>query len=151
MPFATPSRDFTDGTLVFSAGVDSRIPGHTQFPHRWKLESRQLPHIHYKCSTAGTGTIKFTFEYNIANINEDFASDYTLLSTTVDAPASTSRHVLTPLGLVEMTGYDISSIMQWRIARLGTEDTYAGSVKLMYFVTHVVIDSLGSVYPLVKL
>lgn len=146
MAFVDPSRDFADGTLVFSAGADMRVPGFTQLPHAWLLGSRIYPHIHFVVSNTAAGNIRFTFEYKWARINGEFQSDYTLVTVDRAAPASTLRHNVQGFGFIDMTGGGVSTIVQWRFARLGAqaEDTYAGNVKLLYIDTHIQIDGLGS-------
>ena len=141
-----PSRDNTDGTLVFSASQTNIIAGVAQMPHAWKEGSKIYPHIHWLAGAGGTGNVLWRFEYKIASVGADFPAGYDTQDTLAAAPNSAVKHNLHRLGVIDMEGEKLSSILLWKISRIGGDDTdtFAGTVKLLEFDIHYEIDAIGS-------
>lgn len=145
------TRSTVTGFLEFLADSDNTVGGVAQMPHSWKEGTTIYPHIHIRFPNANAGNTRWRFDYDIANVNENFvnaAGTYTSgTAVTVASPLSSTKHVIAPLGSLTMTGKTLSCIIIWRITRLGVGDvldTYASTVSLLEFDIHYEIDKLGS-------
>lgn len=141
-----PARNTSDGLLEFSASQTNVIVGVAQMPHSWKLGSRVEPHIHWLAADANAGNVYWRFEYKVASINGDFQADYTVANTLSAAPGSAVKHAIHGLADMDMTGYGISAMIQWKLSRIGGDatDTYAGVARLLEVDFHYISDSFGS-------
>lgn len=117
-----PARDATTGALKFSGIQDETLGGIAEMRHRWLPASIVRPHMHLLFPD-GVGNTRWLFEYDVANIGEDFAGSYTAATTiTVANPGNALRHVYASLGDIDMTGYEESCVILWKLSRLATSD-----------------------------
>ena len=140
-----PSRDTTDGRLVFSASAVNTIAIQAQLPHAWKEGSAIRPHLHWSAEDANAGNVVWEMKYKIASVGEAFPALWTTLTVT-DAADGADIHQIVGFAEIAMTGKTLSAMMLILISRLGNAvaDTYAGTAKLNEFDIHYEIDSLGS-------
>ena len=141
-----PTRDTTDGRLVFSASQTNIIAIQAQFPHTWVEGSTISPHLHWSPTNTNTGNVLWRMQYQVANINGTFPGSWTTLNA-LDAGSGTSDdHLLAEFTDIAMTGYTISCMMLILVSRIGGDasDTYTGTAKLNEFDIHYQIDALGS-------
>lgn len=148
---ADPARNVDTGLLEFSGTIDNVIMGVAQMPHDWKLESTINPHIHIVFPTANALNSRWKLEYNIGNINGNFANalgTWTDGGTiTVQNPNNTLLHSKGHFANIVMTGKTLSSVVLWKVTRLANSDAaddYTGIVTLLEFDIHYQKDGLGS-------
>ncbi len=153
---------FTDGAgsqgvyaFVFSDGNEAIIT--IQMPHNWKEGTTIQPHIHFMCRTDVTPADNFgiEFEYNWANLGDDFAANSTLTTVDISTGVNTNNNHrleanVTVAG-IDGTGKTISSILLCRIKRVAADsDNYLGGIAILDFDVHYEIDTIGSRQELVK-
>ncbi len=138
-----PDRDTTDGTLLFDAGSTEIIMGAAQLPHAWSVGSAIHPHIHWHVGTAATGNVVWKLESKVFGKDEEIPADWTELTMTV---AAAKTQTLSSFDEIDLTGKGISTMMLWRLSRIGGDiaDTYIGDAKLFEFDIHYQIDGFGS-------
>lgn len=135
-------------------GVNTQesVEGTLQLPHKYKEGSNIRPHIHWTPTTAGTGNVKWFFEYYWINPN-DTADN---VPTTITAVASCSneqwKHKLISFPEIVGTNKRVSSILIFRIYRNPADaaDTYTADAGLISFDIHYQMDALGSKNELTK-
>lgn len=134
----------TDGTLLFDAASTELIAGVAQMPHTWAEGTGVRPHVHWVPTDANSGNILWRFEYELLAIGDVPTGTYTtmdLLST-----ADAGKYDIDGFGEIDMTGYEASALVLWKVSRIGGDvtDTYASDVKFYEFDIHYRKDSLGS-------
>jgi hypothetical protein len=145
---APPAISTDDGLLDFSGTADNVIAGIAQFPHAWVAGSAIRPHIHLLFPTSASSNTRWKLEYNIANINANFAVSYTPDTITVANPANALKHVIASFAEVDMTGYTGSCCMLWKLTRLAgsdAADNHTALVKLLELDFHYQINKFGSI------
>lgn len=149
-----PGRDNTDGCFVFDAASTELITGVAQMPHAWKEGSVIRPHIHWAKTTSATGAVVWQFEYAWANLGEVSPTLSTPITGTlmVSDGNTVNKHALTSFGSISGVGKKVSSILKWRLTRVGGDggDTYGADAKLLEFDIHYQVDSSGSTTEYVK-
>jgi hypothetical protein len=144
---APASRDNNDGTITFSASATNIIAGVAQMPHNWLRGSAIRPHIHWCPTTTGSGNVYWRFEYEIVNFGDAFTG-YTTVNTLDAADGTSEKHQIHNLYSTEiaMTNFKESSIMKWRISRIGGDgtDTYAAVARLLEFDIHYRVGKPGT-------
>lgn len=140
-----PTRNTSDGLLDFSASAVNLVMGVAQMPHSWKEGTRVEPHIHWMVPNSNTGVVVWKFEYTVAKRNEVFPA-YADITVLAPAPEVASRNGFTSFGHIDMEGKTASSVILWKLSRLGDNatDTYGSVAKLLEFDIHYLVDSLGS-------
>jgi hypothetical protein len=124
------------------------VAGIAQMPHAWLEGSTIRPHVHWVQSSAGN--VLWQLEYRLLPaVNGAFPSSWTTISsstTTHAYPGSGSQVMITSLGDIDMTGFSLSSMVLFRLSRVGGDaaDTVSGDVSLLEFDIHHQIDSRGS-------
>lgn len=124
---APPGVDTATGCLSFAGNLDNVIAGVAQMPHSWNPGSAVSPHLHLRFPTSNAGkNTRWKFEYDIANIGEDFTNNSGTFSAltviTVANPANVKRHVIAYFEDLDMTGYTESSVILWKVSRLASSD-----------------------------
>jgi hypothetical protein len=147
-----PSRDTSDGRLVFSASQTNTIAIQAQMPHNWKEGSQIRPHIHWSPTSADTGDVLWKVEYKIANRGDVFPGSFTPLEVLDAGSGVADMHQIIGLGFIDMSGFEVSCMLLILLHRMGADgtDTYTGTAKLNEFDIHYQVDSLGSQAELVK-
>jgi hypothetical protein len=141
-----PSVNASDGTLAFEKNAVNMIAGVAQMPHGWQEGSYIDAHIHWQAADGNSGDHVWLFEYDIANIKEDFAGSYVSLQKTFPSESSALKHGISSFGNIDMTGKKLSCIIKWRLSRLGDDaaDTYDNDINLLELDFHYQIGSVGS-------
>lgn len=134
-----PTRDNTDGRLIFANGADKIIAIQAQLPHGWKEGTAIVPHVHWSPVVAASGNVRWKLEWKIANINETFPGSWG--SETISAPSSgvADRHEYDSFSAISMTGKTYSCMIMFLLTRLASSDaadTYEQNVKLLEFDLH---------------
>lgn len=134
------------GTLLFTAGGTEIICGQAQMPHSWKEGSTIHPHVHWAPTNTDTGDVYWQFDYDIANVGGTYSGVYSTIFVTDAADGTTNKHQLAELGQINMSGYLLSTMILWRLSRIGGDgaDTYNADARLLEFDIHYQIDSNGS-------
>ena len=144
---APATRDNNDGTITFSASATNIIAGIAQMPHNWLRGSAIRPHIHWSPTTTGSGNVYWRFEYEIVNFGDAFTG-YTTINTLDSADGTAEKHQIHNLHSTEiaMTNFKESSIMKWRISRIGGDgtDTYSAVARLLEFDIHYRVGKPGT-------
>lgn len=143
-------RDTSDtvyaGTLLYDADVEEMTAGQAQMPHSWKEGSTIHPHIHWAPTDASSGNVIWQLDYDIANVSGNFAGSYSTITITGVVENDPTKHQLLEFGTIDMSGYSLSTMILWRISRIGDsgDDTYSEEARLFEFDIHYQINSYGS-------
>lgn len=120
-----PSRSTTTGLLQFSGSADNVIVGEWQMSHQWK-PGVVKPHIHLRFPTSAASNTRWKFEYDVASVNGDFVNNSgtltTLATITIANPQNVKKHVVQGFGDIDLTTYQESAVILWRITRLANSD-----------------------------
>jgi hypothetical protein len=133
--------DTDDGALLFDDNNVEQVLGIAQLPHAWKEGTEIRPHVHYECIDTSTGDVVLNFVYSMAKGNGEFSSIATAIST-VSMDGVVNTHRIAGLADIDMVGYNISTIIKWKIIRQATDagDTYGSDFKLLEFDIHYQVD-----------
>jgi len=141
-----PDFDFAEVGYAFDPALDETIYITAQMPHAWAAGTDLKPHIHWM--TQAAGDVVWQLEYRWTNVGEVAAVSFT--STTAWTPVFTwssgMLHNITSMGTISGTGKSLSSMLQIKVTRLGTDgaDTYGIDALMIEFDLHYQIDKLGS-------
>lgn len=140
------------GTLLFNSDTTEIICGQAQMPHSWAIGTELRPHVHWCPTNTNTGNVYWQFDYQIANVNGTFPGTYTTLTSIDAADGITNKHQLASFGSINMSGYLLSSMLLWRLSRIGGNgvDTYNADARLLEVDFHYRIDSCGSRQEFIK-
>lgn len=135
--------------LAFPPNKVTEFIGSFQLGHEWVEGSLVYPHCHWMSPDTSAGNLVWKFEYLWVNMLEGFTGNTTMVSTVVANDTSElHKHMVTnvPSGGVSGAGKKISSIIQYRFFRDGTDndDTYNEKVWLSEFDLHILVSDLGS-------
>lgn len=125
-----------------------------QLPHAWKEGTVIYPHVHWSPLTTGSAgeKVRWGLEYTVAKPGGTFGATGTIygadLVPGVGGTTPTQNvHYITPLGSgMAMTGNTLSSVIAARVFRNSShgDDTFTGTVAMLYVDFHVEINTLGS-------
>lgn len=140
-----PTRDTTDGMLLFDAAATNVIAGGALMPHAREVGTVIEPHIHWTATTTGAGNVVWRFEYAVASIGNAFPA-YTTVNVTAAASGVANQHQVTSFGEITMADDALGTMLKWKLSRIGGDaaDTYAADAKLLEFDIHIQLDSFGS-------
>ena len=135
--------------LSFPPDVITEIFGSVQIPHGYKEGSLIYPHLHWAGEDASAGDVVWKMEYLWVNIGDALGTDTTIVTRTVaNDTVLLGKHRMNnlPTAGIDGTGKLISSILQYRIYRDGTDaaDTYTKKAYLSEFDIHCEMDTGGS-------
>lgn len=144
-----PSRDTTDGTLLFASGFDSVIAVVAQMPHDWAVGTSVTPHIHWCKTTSAVGTVKWQYRYRVANLGSVFSawSAWVNIETVEYSHGDTAdQHALYTATPLSMTGKLASCVILFNVMRqsFGGTDTYGADAKFIEFDMHYLRGSAGA-------
>lgn len=138
----------TNGSFAFYSfvnGATRNLYTSWDTAHEYKLGSTITPHIHIFFDNVAAGRVDFQLTYNIAEVDNGFdftGTNLTTVSQTNDI-ASPTRHYMLDLG--GFTGPTaVGAIVNMRLRRLGTTDTYTQPVYLASWGLHWYTDRLGN-------
>jgi len=143
---ADATRETTTGRLSFSASAVNIIAIQVQMPHGWKEGSTIQPHVHWSPTNTNTGNVKWQLQYKVANVNEAFPSEFTVL-TQLDAGSGVAdKHQISSFSGIDMTGKTFSCMILILLSRLGddAQDTYNAACLLNEFDIHYEVRNLGT-------
>lgn len=134
------------------ANLEKEVNFKLQLPHGWKNNSAMHLHIHWTPITTGNANdkVRWGLEYTKSAIGGTFGNPLTIYADTPVSPPSTTptadTHYLTEFADIDLTGMGLSGIIMGRIFRnsSASEDSFAGSVGLLYIDAHIEFDQLGS-------
>ncbi|WP_372754257.1 hypothetical protein [Mariniflexile sp.] len=144
---------FKDNTaaLFFPYNKEPSVVFSVQLPHGWKEGSTIYPHVHWSSkSDVGSNTVVWALEYTWTNVGAVFPNTTTVSGSTLvpsnGGSVSAYEHAITPLGAIDGTGKEISSMLMCRLYRYTTNasDTFNDYVALLEIDFHYEIDSDGS-------
>lgn len=152
-PVNAASPSATNGSLEFAGNADKMVAGIAQMPHAWKQGSAIRPHAHLKFPTSATANTRWKLEWDIAEVNGNFAGSWSSDTITVANPTNVNKHVIAAFAEIAMTGYKWSTIILWRVTRLSSSDAadnHNAVVELLEFDIHYQSDGRGSIpeYPI---
>jgi len=152
-----PSRDTSDGNLVFAAAATNLIAITHLSPHSWVLGSEWRPHVHVSKEDANEGDVVLKFEYSIAVKDGRFPAytvdQQTFTMPTGDFSTGGESHTIFSFDPIDMSSYtSAATAAKFRFSRIGGDaaDDYAGTLKLLEFDVHIQNDSLGSGQEFIK-
>jgi hypothetical protein len=148
----TADYDFTNGWIVLQEGGDIATAGDVvlanfQLPHALKLNTTANLHLHWIQTTETSRTItgKFRIQPNGAvpiTAWTDFSATCTAAEDNVFPWAVSGVVQTTSLVAIDLTGFNISDIIQVRIAR--TDANAADDMYVLYMDMHIEVDTIGS-------
>jgi len=141
-----PDIDTDDGFPIFDAGSTEMLVGGAQMPHAWKAGSPIRPHIHWSPTDGNSGNVLWRLEFQLATPGGTFPGSWTALDVVDAADETADKHQIASFGQIGMAGMGLSTIMKWRVSRVGGDasDTYGDDAKGLEFDIHYQIDSIGS-------
>ena len=147
-----PDIETDTGFFLFDAGGTEIIAGIAQMPHAWKEGTAVDPHVHWQKTTSAAGNVLWQIDYEVINVNDVAVMDYgsqnqsATVNTITPDDNTAHRALITDIGDIDMTGKTFSSLILWKISRIGGDvlDTYGADARLLEFDFHYQIDSLGS-------
>lgn len=153
-----PDLETTTGLWLFAAAATETLAGIAQLPHAWKEGSAINPHVHWQKTTSAAGNVLWQLEYEVVNNGGIAAMDYgTVLSSAeivsgLSDDNTANQILITSLGDLDMDGMKISSIIFWKLSRVGghATDTYGADARLIELDFHYIVDTRGSVQEFVK-
>ena len=140
-----PDFNYTDVTLDFDDSSDETIYINMQLPHDWKIESDINPHIHWIQNQ--NQNIPWKMEYRFQNNNAATEASWTTIALDQLAYTYSSgnlNQISAPSSMIDTTGVTISSVLQVKITRDVSEDSYSGDAQVYEFDIHYQRDTLGS-------
>lgn len=147
-----PTWDLDDVDWSFSNTSDNVMQIVVQLPHRWLEHSVIRPHLHLK--TKGTSSAKkvtWEMKWRRAQAASGTYSDWTTSTVVYDVPEAAGVSCLCPLGDIDMSGYKVSSMMDFQITRkTGGGTDLAAAIVWKQFDIHIQIDSSGSSQEYIK-
>jgi hypothetical protein len=147
----------TDGSLLFATGADEEAFIYLQMPHKYKLGTNIVPHVHWSKTTSAGGDVCWRIDYECRDIGEAFSGTSTVsMSYAEDDNDTAEVHAL-----ATVTGFDpaisaLSAICKFRLWRDvsgdgGTcTDDYGEDARLLEFDVHYQMDRPGSLSQFVK-
>jgi len=141
-----PDRDTDDGALLFSDTITERVFIHNQTSHRWAQGTLLRPHVHWGPTDTSPGSVRWKYEYKIANVGDAFPASWLSLSVTDASDAVLRQHQVAPFGNLDTTGFRKSCIILGKLTRdrAHAEDTYGSDAKLYEFDIHWQADGFGT-------
>jgi len=129
----------------FDEGKSQDLMVSTQMSHKYKVGSNLYPHIHLSVPTLEAANfIQFSLEYFFVSIGSPYNVTSTITTTSLACP-NAKTHVVLPFPLpISGVGLGISSIFYGRLTRNTIANDYTGSVNVLSFDLHYMIDSVGS-------
>lgn len=149
-PANAPGVDSDDGSLLFDSGLTESVVLALQLPHSYAEGTPIMPHLHWAKTTSAAGSVAWSLQYRWANpggvLGAWSASELATPTAIVDGDTE-DQHAISAWSAIDMTGAEISAIVQMKISRIGGDasDTYGADAKLLYVDCHYQLDSLGSV------
>lgn len=136
-------------TLLFDPAAVECVTFSAQVPHRWKLATSLSPHVHWSPTTTNTGTVIWSLEYTLIDINGVFSAPGAAIQSTAQAGAGVAyTHQYVDLPDISMASFtnrnDVSIMILARLCREATSDSYTGDAALLEFDFHGQIDDQGS-------
>lgn len=147
-----PDLEATTGMLLFAAAGTELVFGVAQMPHAWNEGTSIYPHVHWSKTTSAGGDVLWQLDYETVNNGDVATLAYSSQLQTVSAVAGTPDNdtaneiLISSFGELAMTGKTISSLIIWKLSRIGGDaaDTYGADARLFEFDLHFEIDSMGS-------
>ena len=135
------------GCLSFSGSADNMVAGVAQMPHAWNRGTAVRPHIHWIKPTGSSAAVTWQLYYRRADVGQTFEGwQGPLTGTTVAGdPGISNQQLITTFGALDMTGYEESVILAWRLYRRGSTDAENNAVTLLEFDIHYRTDKAGTV------
>lgn len=141
--------NYDESSVTFQPGgnitnENDRVLMNIQTSHSQKLDSMIYPHLHYKQSD--TTTRIFTLQYRIQNNGSACESTWVTLTANSDTDlafpyVSGDLCQIISFSEIDMTGYGISAIIQFRLTRT---DNNSGDIEGNFFDCHFEKDTTGS-------
>jgi len=130
---------------AFSGTGTGLLSGSFEMPHDYKEGTTLRPHVHWSPSDTGTGTVKWLFEYTIANPGDVFAS-FPKFQAGPSTNGITREHITSELGTIDGTGLKIGCMILFKLCRDGADqnDTYNSDIFLHSLGMHYEQDGDGS-------
>lgn len=141
--------DYDENAIEFSQNGDINsindvVGWSIQYPHKAKVDSEFRVHIHWEQTS--TNDIEWSLKYRVQDNGSVKTTTWTTvvvssLANNVFTYTSGTLNQITPLVEIDMTGYSISSILQFQLTR---SDSTGGTVLGTFVDAHYEADTLGS-------
>jgi hypothetical protein len=137
---------------MFSSSTEQEVYFTVQLPHKYKVGTNLLPHVHWTTVTgtpSGTDVV-WGLEYTVVPIGGNSPTTTILTANSligsIGTPLGTGQHLITSLGSISGAGIGISTILVCRLYRAASNgsDTFANEVGLLSMDFHYEIDTEGS-------
>lgn len=132
--------------MAFSGTEDNYLYGSLDMPYDWRIGTDILIVVHFFNNSNVAGNVDWQLTYSISEPGTLFNNTGTV-ATTVQAPNSeyTNFHFMKILATISMSTISSkNAIVNWRLTRLGSTDTYDDVSYLCSIVCRYLADRFGS-------
>ena len=140
----------------FSATQENEVFFDAQLPHTYKEGSRIAPHCHFTTTATPTvgQTVRFGLEYTYSNVGGVFPATTIIYAehTFETGDAAYQQHIGGFDPDIEDDNLRVSAMISCRFFRDATNaaDTFTGTVIVLEFDFHHLVESFGSIYEFSK-
>ena len=139
------AENIDNNSITFETGAstnrltDDHVWGVAQMPHTWRKGSEITPHVHFEQTNADQTNCWYMY-YRVQPIYGQMTSAWTFTGPASNMTAYTSNivHQLAIFANIDMTGAEESSIVDWKLYRLGSAGT--GDIEFKEFDIHYQIE-----------
>src|SRR3990167_1384420 len=136
--------------FFFARNIEEELFFTAQLPHSYEEGTDIEPHIHFSSVSSATGNVIWGLEYNWANIGDLFPIT-TISTVTYSAGASIQyQHIVANLQVISGTGKRTSSMINGRVYRQKTNNTYNDDVAFLEIDFHFKQCGMGTNTPFNK-
>lgn len=141
-----PDIDADTGLYLFGGSVDiDSLSILAQMPHAWKEGTDLKPHMHWRKTSNGAGTVIWYMRHCWTDYGElQGAWSNWEQSSAIVEPATSQVSTISTWSDIDGTGHSISAMLICQFIRFASVDTYADDALMYEFDIHYEIDSFGS-------
>jgi hypothetical protein len=148
-PAAPPQGDTAGEGWLYDGNSTELAVITVQTPHDMLPGSDIYPHVHWRKTTDAAGDVLWHCDARAATPGGDFGAyaevgeSSTPVAGTVDNDTA-ARHLVTSFGVLSMTGASVSTIVHFKLSRLGGTDSYGADALALSFDCHYQIAAPGT-------
>jgi hypothetical protein len=135
------------GTLLFAGDQENVIAGVAQMPHAWRPGSTIYPHIHWSKPVGSANAVDWVLYWRhlgFAGVGPEAWVGPIAGVIAAGDPTVSNVQCITSFGGISMTGKRESSMLCWRVHRLGLTDADNGLARLYEMDFHVLVEKQGT-------
>jgi hypothetical protein len=143
---ADPSWDTTHYGWIFTPDATKTLTYIMQLPHSWVEGSTITPHVHWSPDNTDNKNIFWRLSYRWTNIGSVIGAFSADDDKVVAVAGTDDLHTKQDFTAIAGTGKTISSLLEFKLSRMGGEgtDTFTGNAIVKSFDVHIQKNTLGS-------